>query len=217
VRFGYECPGDLEPPPLPAAVAADRPGEDVRETERIGHVGDPAAGDERRDTPQARVQFEVAKAAQRPVDDGLLEHDAAHGPGRERVGYDVMPGQPSSTVGRRDSRGEHADSGGLPRAVRPEQTEDFTRADREVDAAHGLDAAGIGLGQADRLDSGDVPVRVTAQVCRHERLLLGRHLGPFDGGFAGHYLGRIPPTERDSASAGTCGGVTFGSCRPSYR
>src|SRR6266508_3112492 len=45
--------------------------------------------------------------------------------------------------------------------------------------------------------SGSTPHR---RACS-SRLLLGRHFGPFDGGFAVHCLGRIPPTERDLASA----------------
>ena len=59
-----------------------------------------------------------------------------------------------SSPSRRDAAGighvlavKHVEAGALARAVRPDQRQDFAGAQRERDAAHGVDAA-IGFGQA---------------------------------------------------------------------
>ena len=74
--MGDECTGDLEAPTLAAAVAAHRATDELGKPERSGDLLDPRLAG--LDTPQTRVDLEVSPPGERPVHNGLLEHDAAH-------------------------------------------------------------------------------------------------------------------------------------------
>src|SRR5439155_17148770 len=50
---------NLQPPPLAAAVARNRPAEQFGETERVGKLGDPAAGGGGIGAPKAGMDVEV--------------------------------------------------------------------------------------------------------------------------------------------------------------
>jgi hypothetical protein len=52
-----------------------------------------------------------------------------------------VPGDLCAAGGRAQQRRQNADRGGLPGAVRPEQTEDLAGADSERDPAQSLDLA----------------------------------------------------------------------------
>ena len=92
LRLGDERAGDLEPPPLAAAVGPDRPVDELGEAERVGELGDappPPAGS----TPHSRAcRSRLRAAGERPVDDRVLEDDAADARG------------PRAARGRRRSR-----------------------------------------------------------------------------------------------------------------
>ena len=154
-RRRHERSGDLEPPPLAAAVARDRSFENLREPERADDLADPPARRRRRDIPEARVDLEVAPAAQRAVHDRLLEHDAAHPAGSGRVGHDIDAVEPRAAAGRLDRGRQHAHGRGLAGPVLAEQAEDLARGDLEVKALDGLHAAGIGLSKPLDRDRGD--------------------------------------------------------------
>src|SRR3954465_11088223 len=83
--LGDQRAGDLEAPPLAAAVAADLAGEDLVEPERLGEIGDPRRRRLEVDAPQLGVQLEVRTAGEAAVDDGVLEDDAADAPRLQRL------------------------------------------------------------------------------------------------------------------------------------
>src|SRR5690242_3182657 len=93
------------------------------------------------------MRREVRSPRERLVDDGVLEHDAADRPRRNRFGADVESTHARHTA-RRSHRGrQYPDRRRLARAVRPEKAEDFTAGDIQIDATDGLDAAGPRLSQ----------------------------------------------------------------------
>ena len=147
-RFGHQRPGDLQAPPLAAAVAVHRAADHLGQPEHTGQLGDLAGRGGRRDAPQPRVQVKVAAAGQRLVQDRFLEHHAADRPGRDGVPDHVETGQPRRPAGGLDRGGQHPDGGGLAGTVRAQQAEHLTGGDLEVDAADGLDPAGVGLALA---------------------------------------------------------------------
>jgi hypothetical protein len=98
------------------------------------------------------VNLEVPPARERAVDDWFLKDDTAGPPRGERLGRDVEACQPRAAGGRLDGGRQHPDGGRLAGAVRAEQGENLARADLEVDALHGFDAARIGLAELGNLD-----------------------------------------------------------------
>ena len=100
------------------------------------------------------MKLEVGQAAQGAVDDGVLEHHAAHAAREQRLLGDVVAGQPGAARRWGHRRGEHPDRGRLAGAVRTEQAEHFARSDLEVDALDGLDASWIRLAKLHDLDRG---------------------------------------------------------------
>ena len=89
-----------------------------------------------------------------PVDDGVLEDDAACAARRERLGRDVEPGEPRAAAGRDDRGREHPDRRRLAGAVRADEAEHLAALDLEVDALHRLDPARVGLLEPAHLDRG---------------------------------------------------------------
>src|SRR5262245_16171961 len=93
------------------------------------------------------MRREVLSPRERLVDDGVLEHDAADRPSRNRFGADIESTYTRHTA-RRSHRGrQHPDRRRLSGAVRPEEAEHFTAGDVEIDPSDGLDAAGPRLSQ----------------------------------------------------------------------
>ena len=127
-RFGHQRPGDLQAPPLAAAVAVHRAADHLGQPEHTGQLGDLAGCGGRRDAPQPRVQVKVAAAGQRLVQDRFLEHHAADRPGCDGVPDHVGTGQPRRPAGGLDG-GQHPDGGGLAGAVRAQQAEHLTGGD----------------------------------------------------------------------------------------
>src|SRR6476659_9388828 len=150
--LGDERAGDLKPAALAAAVACDRPVEEVGEAERLGELADAAAGRGGVDPPEAGVDVEVAPAGERAVDGGVLEDDAADAAGSEWLARDVEAGDVSAAAGRCDGGREHADRGRLAGAVRTQQAEHLAGGDFEVDPLYGFDAARVGLAQLAHVD-----------------------------------------------------------------
>src|SRR5439155_24603413 len=79
-RLRQQRAGDLQAPPLAAAVTRDRPVEEFRQTEGTGRLFDARRREVRRESPKASVGGQVAAAGQRPVENLLLEDDAARRP-----------------------------------------------------------------------------------------------------------------------------------------
>jgi len=148
----HQRPGDLQPSPLPAAVAGNRPVGEAAEAEGVEHVGNPGPNLVAAQPPQAGMDLEVAPAGERAVDDGLLEHHGARSPGSPRLAAHVVPGDTGSATGRHHSRRQHPDRRRLARAVGTEEAEDLAGRDREVDPLHRIDTTGIGLAQPDDFD-----------------------------------------------------------------
>jgi hypothetical protein len=166
-RLGDQGPGDLQPSPLAAAEAVHRPADHLGQAEGAGQLGGPAGRGQRRDSPQPSVQVQVAAAGQRPVQDGFLEDHAADRAGGERVAGHVETGQPRRSAAGLDGGGQHADGGGLAGAVGAEQAEHLAGGDLEVDAADGLNPAGVRLGQPADFHGGPGAVPDGAQSCGH--------------------------------------------------
>jgi hypothetical protein len=106
------------------------------------------------DPPEAGMDVEVAAAGESPVDDRVLEDDAADAASGERLARDVEAGDARTAAGRGDRGREHADRGRLASAVRAEQAEHLAGNDLEVDALHGFDTARVGLTQLAHIDRG---------------------------------------------------------------
>ncbi len=104
------------------------------------------------DAPEGGVDLEVPPAGQRAVDHRLLEDDAAHPAGGERLLRHVETREPGAAGCRLDRRRQHADRRGLAGPVRAEQAEDLAGRDLEVDAPHGFDAALIRLAELGHFD-----------------------------------------------------------------
>ena len=100
----------------------------------------------------SRCHRQVLAAAETTVDDGFLEHDAAHLASRERLTYDVVTREPGRATGRKDRGGQHPDRGRLPGTVGPQEPEDLAGVHREVDPLDGLHAAGVRLLEPHHLD-----------------------------------------------------------------
>ncbi len=88
---------DLEPSSFAAAVAADRPVDEVGEPEGRRDLLDPSPCAVDTHAPETSVDVEVPPAGQRPVDDRILEHDAADAPRRQRLAADVEAGDAGAT------------------------------------------------------------------------------------------------------------------------
>ena len=175
VGLGDQRAGDLEPAPLAAAEALDRAVEEAVEAQRRRELADSLRGHGAIDAPEAGVDVEVAQPAERAVHHRVLEDDAARLARRERFTRDVEARDARASGARHDRRRQHADRRRLAGAVGAEQAEDLARGDGEVDALHGLDAAGIGLSQAAHLDCGPGDSRDVFGSGWH-RLSLG-HIG----------------------------------------
>ena len=152
LRLRDECASDLEPPALAAAVTSDRPVQQLGQTERLGELTDAAAGHRGVGAPESRMDVEVAPPGERAVDDRFLEDDAADAPGCERLARNVVAGHACAAAREGDRRGEHADGGRLARSVRAEEAKHFPGRHLEIDALHGVDAAGVGLPQLAHAD-----------------------------------------------------------------
>src|SRR5438445_543978 len=135
-------------------AVVQRHGEAGADDERGRGLGDASSGVRRLDTPEPGVDVEVAPAAERPVDNRVLEDDAADATSLERLAHDVEAAEAGGAAGGGDRGREHADRRRLAGAVRAEQAEHLAGGDLEVDLLDGLDAARIGLAELAPLDRG---------------------------------------------------------------
>src|SRR5947207_1546206 len=107
LRLRDERARDFEPPALAAAVASDRPVQQLRQTERLGELTDAAAGYRGVGAPESRVDVEVAPPRERAVDDRFLEDDAADATGRtcrrSHTGCSVRSPRPTTPFRKRGS------------------------------------------------------------------------------------------------------------------
>ena len=90
---------------------------------------------------QLRGEDEVLPSGQVIVHVRGLMDDPHVPPGLDGLPDDVMPEDPGCPTGRLRDPGKDPDGGGLPRAVRPEITEDLPLGNGEGDAPEGLDLA----------------------------------------------------------------------------
>ena len=115
LRVGEQGAGDLQAAAHAAAVGPD----DI-----VGALGQPDRGEQRGDpplgvrhAPQPRVQPQVLGAAEVVVEHAVLEDDADRAPDRDGVGPHVVAADRRLPARRPHQGGEHADRGGLARAV----------------------------------------------------------------------------------------------------
>ena len=87
---GQQSAGDLQPPPLAAAVGAHRTVHELGQVERADNLVHPSQRPA--DAPGPSVDLQVPPARQGPVDGWVLVDHRAHGSGSERVGADVEAG-----------------------------------------------------------------------------------------------------------------------------
>lgn len=83
------------------------------------------------DAEVGRVKRQVFNCRQRTVEVIALRHDRNVRFSADRVGDDIHTGDGCMPARRQHSRGQHADSRRLARAVRAEQDEDFVAPDSE--------------------------------------------------------------------------------------
>jgi hypothetical protein len=123
----------------------------VGEVDEVQQVGDAPVALAPRDAVGLAGEPDVLLRCQLRVDAGLLGHVADGLPDLPGLGRHVEAVDPDAPAGRRQQRGEHLDRGRLARAVRPEEAEELPLGYRQVDAANGLGA--VGVGQPEVLDA----------------------------------------------------------------
>ena len=79
-------------------------------------------------------------------------HDAADGPGEQRLRRDVEAADPGRAARRRGRPRQHPDGGRLAGTVWTEQPEHLSRGHVEVDAIYGLDGTGEDLPKLSHVD-----------------------------------------------------------------
>ena len=129
---------------------------------------DTAGGVYRRNPPQASVQLEIGAAAQRRVENRVLEHRAAHAASQQRLSGHVVASQTGAARGGRHRRGQHPDRGRLPRPVGPQKAEHLTRRCLKSISLHRFHPARIGLDQPCHFHSGP-PCGVSEPVDADQR------------------------------------------------
>ena len=72
----------------------------LRDAQRGGELVDARGSHPRVDAPELRVELEVRAAREAAVHDGLLEDDAAHAAGVERVPDDIVAGEQGGAARR---------------------------------------------------------------------------------------------------------------------
>ena len=102
---------------------------------------DPLPPDRLRHPVKTCVQLEVLSGGERRVNRGLLEHDPTGGSdlGRLSGHIETIDGRPP--LGDRPDCDEHRNRRRLPRAVRPEKSEDLPLADLKIDVVDGDEVA----------------------------------------------------------------------------
>jgi len=103
-------------------------------------------------TPEAQVQQEVLATGQWPVDDGVLEDDAADGPRGRGVAGHVDSAERGAPGCRFHRGGQHADRRCLSGTIRPEQPERLAGGDSEADPRHRVHIARVDLDELVGLD-----------------------------------------------------------------
>ena len=149
-RLVHQPERDLQPPPLPAGQRLDQPllepgqlelpGQQLRALPRLG----PADAVQRGLVQQLLDDQAGRVGAAHRLADGL-RHVADLLAHLERVRQQVGACHRGRPRGRLEQRGQHAQRGGLARAVRPEEADDLALADGQVHAPDRLDRAPAAL------------------------------------------------------------------------
>ena len=155
LRLGEERPGDLQPPALAAAVGRRPAGRSARPGRSASTSSSMRSAASRRSTPHSRAwisrlrrpvsarsttaSWNTTRADRRGPRSGRRRRRAGE-PGRPAVGTTVVVSMPIVVD--------------LPAPFGPEQAEHLAGRDVEVDAPHGFDAAGPGLGEPRTLMAG---------------------------------------------------------------
>ena len=136
VRPVHQGPRDQQPLGLPAGQVGGHRLAPVREAEYLEQLLGPALGLAQAQAEEPATELQVLGHGQLHVERVVLGHHADPALHADRVGDHVHARHPCLTARRQDQRGEHADGGGLARAVRSQQPEELAGADGQVDAAH---------------------------------------------------------------------------------
>ena len=148
---------DLKPTALAARVGADGPVDERVEVEGRGELGAAPPGVGGAQPVQPPGEHQVLPPGPFLVGPAELADVADPPPDNPRRAPDVGPGDVGGARIGGQQRGEDAQGGRLPRAVRPEQPEDLPRGNGQVDAAYRLDDGPCGperLAQPAYLDGG---------------------------------------------------------------
>jgi len=156
-RAVQQTAGDLQPALHPPGERTDHAVAPVIELDELQHGVDSP----RQARPVQRVEIGVeAQVLQRGelgVERRLLEHQPDVAADRRRGRHRVESGHLDPTRSGVGERAEHGDRRGLSGSVGPQEAEDLTLTDREVDAAHRLHSPGKAL--AHRVRPHGHPVR----------------------------------------------------------
>jgi hypothetical protein len=129
----------LGPPPHPAGVRPRRPVAGVREVEPLQDLHRPPSGLGPGQVIQPADHLEVLEAGEVLVHGRELARQPDHRSQLQRVADDVEAGDPGRAGVRLDQGREDADGRRLAGAVGPEEPEDGSGLDREVDPLQRLD------------------------------------------------------------------------------
>ena len=132
-RPGHERGGDVEAPAHPAGISAERPVGGLVEAEALEQLRRPRRDLRRLHLGEQADQAEVLAAREVGVDRGELTGHPDHPPDRVGLLRDVVAEDARDPGVGLEHGGEDPDRGGLARAVGPQQAEDRTGRDLEVD------------------------------------------------------------------------------------
>ena len=188
---------DVEAALHAAGVGGRGPRRRVGEVEQIKQPGGPRPSLGRRDVQQAAHEEQVLLAGEPVVDRGELPGDPDGGAYRPGLAAHVVPHDAGRAGVRRDQGGQDLHRGGLARAIGPEQREDLTLPDAEVDPVQD-DLVAVGLAQAVR---GDRVIGRCVHGTHARTLTLGQGQARFP-------VRRVPGPGTRRPSSGTAGRCT---------
>ena len=131
--------GDIESPALSSGQGLALTGPETLEIQLVEQRLPVALGDLGVDPIHAGVIDDLLAGSRLGVGRAALGDIADASPHSDRVGPQIAPGHCGFATAWLEQGGEHPQGGGLPGAVGPEETDDLTGIDGEVDAAHCLD------------------------------------------------------------------------------
>jgi len=138
-----DSPGDVSGAPHAARERAHRVVASLEQLELAQQCVDTRPGDAVGEAPQARGEAQIFRHGQVAIERGVLEHEPDAAPHGEAFLRDVVPRDTRTTARRREQRRQQMNGGGLPGAVRPEQAEELSVVDFEVEPVERAERAEV--------------------------------------------------------------------------